>query len=39
MAEMRTIGLFGGMSCESTVPYYRIINEYVREKQEYLSNE
>ena len=27
---MRTIGLIGGMSWESTVPYYRIINETVR---------
>ena len=29
---MKTIGLLGGMSWESTVPYYRIINETVREK-------
>lgn len=28
---MRTIGLLGGMSWESTVPYYRIINETVKE--------
>jgi aspartate racemase len=28
---MRTIGLIGGMSWESTIPYYRLINEYVRE--------
>lgn len=28
---MRTLGLIGGMSWESTVPYYRIINETVRE--------
>ena len=28
---MRTIGLIGGMSWESTVPYYRIINETVRD--------
>ena len=27
---MQTIGLLGGMSWESTVPYYRIINEAVR---------
>lgn len=27
---MRTLGLLGGMSWESTVPYYRIINERVR---------
>ncbi len=29
---MRTIGLIGGMSWESTVPYYRVINETVRER-------
>jgi aspartate racemase len=29
---MKTIGLIGGMSWESTVPYYRTINETVREK-------
>ena len=28
---MKTIGLIGGMSWESTIPYYRIINEKVRE--------
>ena len=28
---MRTLGLLGGMSWESTLPYYRIINERVRE--------
>lgn len=28
--SLRTIGLIGGMSWESTVPYYRIINETVR---------
>lgn len=28
---MKTIGLIGGMSWESTVPYYRLINEAVRE--------
>jgi aspartate racemase len=28
---MKTIGLLGGMSWESTVPYYRIINETVRD--------
>ena len=27
---MKTIGLIGGMSWESTVPYYRLINEYVK---------
>ncbi len=29
---MKTIGLIGGMSWESTIPYYRIINEGVKEK-------
>ena len=29
---MKTIGLIGGMSWESTVPYYRILNETVRER-------
>ena len=29
---MKTIGLLGGMSWESTVPYYRIVNETVRER-------
>jgi len=29
---MKTIGLIGGMSWESTIPYYSIINEYVKEK-------
>ena len=29
---MRTIGLIGGMSLESTIPYYRIINEEVKKK-------
>lgn len=28
---MKTIGLIGGMSWESTVTYYQVINEYVRE--------
>jgi len=28
---MQTIGLLGGMSFESTIPYYRAINETVRE--------
>lgn len=27
---MKTIGLIGGMSWESTVPYYRLINEEIR---------
>lgn len=29
---MKTIGLIGGMSWESTVPYYRQINEAVKER-------
>ena len=29
---MKTIGLIGGMSWESTVTYYQIINETIREK-------
>jgi len=29
---MKTIGLIGGMSWESTIPYYSIINEYMKEK-------
>lgn len=29
---MKTIGLIGGMSPESTVPYYRIVNDAVRER-------
>jgi aspartate racemase len=29
---MKTIGLLGGMSWESSVEYYRLINQYVREK-------
>lgn len=29
---MKTIGLIGGMSWESTIPYYSIINEYIAEK-------
>ncbi|MGH8078527.1 MAG: aspartate/glutamate racemase family protein, partial [Lysobacter sp.] len=28
---MKTLGLLGGMSWESTLPYYRWINEAVRE--------
>ncbi|MCQ2555624.1 MAG: amino acid racemase, partial [Clostridia bacterium] len=28
---MKTAGLIGGMSFESTVPYYTLINEYVRD--------
>jgi aspartate racemase len=29
---MRTLGLIGGMSWESTLPYYRLINERIRER-------
>lgn len=29
---MKTIGLIGGMSWESTIPYYRIINEEIRDR-------
>jgi len=29
---MRTLGLLGGMSWESTLPYYRILNERVRDQ-------
>lgn len=29
---MKTIGLIGGMSWESTIPYYRIINETIRDR-------
>ena len=29
---MKTIGLVGGMSWESTIPYYRIINEEVKNR-------
>ena len=29
---MKTIGLIGGMSWESTIPYYRNINEKIKEK-------
>lgn len=29
---MKTIGLLGGMTCESTVPYYQIINRCINER-------
>ena len=29
---MKTLGLIGGMSWESTVPYYRTVNETIRER-------
>jgi aspartate racemase len=32
MAPMRTIGLLGGMSWESSIEYYRMLNETVRER-------
>ena len=31
-SAMKALGLLGGMSWESTVPYYRIVNETVRER-------
>ena len=30
--HLRTLGLLGGMSWESTLPYYRLINQTVRER-------
>jgi aspartate racemase len=30
---MKTLGLIGGMSWESTQIYYRLINERIREKK------
>ena len=32
MGPMRTIGLLGGMSWESSIEYYRVLNEAVRER-------
>jgi len=32
IGDMKTIGLIGGMSWESTVPYYRQINQFVKER-------
>jgi aspartate racemase len=29
---MRTVGMIGGMSWESTLPYYRLVNERVRDR-------
>lgn len=29
---MKTIGLIGGMSWESTIPYYRLINEIIKQR-------
>ena len=29
---MKTIGLIGGMSWESTIPYYRLINEGIKQR-------
>ena len=31
-STMKTIGLIGGMSWESTIPYYRLINEGVKQR-------
>jgi len=31
-STMKTIGLLGGMSWESTIPYYRLINEGVKQR-------
>jgi aspartate/glutamate racemase len=30
MTGMKTLGLIGGMSWESTVPYYRLVNEGIK---------
>jgi aspartate racemase len=30
--QMKTLGLIGGMSWESTVPYYRTINEHIKQQ-------
>ena len=35
---MKTIGLLGGMSWQSTIPYYRIINETVKQRLGGLSS-
>ncbi|VTR34544.1 putative racemase [Serratia fonticola] len=29
---MKVLGLLGGMSWESTIPYYRMINEQVKQR-------
>ena len=34
--EMKTIGLIGGMSFESTLTYYQIINETIRKELDLL---
>ena len=34
---MKMIGLIGGMSWESTVTYYQLINEAVKEKYKFFS--
>jgi len=36
---LKTIGLIGGMSWESTVPYYRQINETIKDRSGGLQNE
>src|SRR5471032_945012 len=30
--QMKTLGLIGGMSWESIVPYYRTINEHIKQQ-------
>jgi aspartate racemase len=35
---MKTIGMIGGMSWESSIEYYRIINEYTHQKMGHLHN-
>jgi aspartate racemase len=35
---MKTIGMIGGMSWESSIEYYRIINEYTHQKLGHLHN-
>ena len=32
LRDMKTIGILGGMSWESTIPYYRLINEAVKQR-------
>lgn len=32
MTSMKTLGLIGGMSWESTVPYYRLVNEGIKQR-------
>jgi aspartate racemase len=37
-AHMKTIGMIGGMSWESSIEYYRLVNEYTHEKLGGLHN-